>query len=290
MGVFDVTSRDAVLDAIDECEDVGADAFIRQYGLGLPSELTVDYISRRFPAVAAINLAHRIMHGQLLDAAGLQDETAIRHQLASLGFTVHPPAAPGRRSPGRRGTASASSRPRSTAARRSAPSVATARSHPATFDLRPGDLRTRAELTVAYGGTKVGAVAESPRTNSLMIFADPTPAGPSAAVFDGWDRYEEGLYHVAAGRRGRDPATSPITRSAQSGRTLHLFESVDEPMRPGGKRQRYLGAFRVDADLPWQVETDHDQAGRARQVVVFRLRQHEGQTGPRADQAGSAAR
>lgn len=273
----DVNSRDAVLDAIDEYEDIGQAEFLARYGGGLNTLLAIEYIGQRFAAFPTINLAHRILHGQLLSAAELTDEAAVHRQLSALGFTLDPPVSPRSASARTRGSTPAA---RNSTVGRGSSTGRTA--HPpasrrvlqsTTWNLQPGAVRTRAEITGAFGGSNLGTVVDSPRTASILIFSDTT--GRAGATWQGWDAAEDGVYHVtAAGRRrvtGDSAADDPIMKAAQAGRTLRLFEAVDEPLRPGGRRQRYLGAFSVDPDLAWRTETDHDAAGNPSTAIVFRL-------------------
>ena len=73
-------------------------------------------------------------------------------------------------------------------------------------------------------------------------------------------------------RRCSDDRASgaPGGRTAVERRILRLFEAAG-PTRPGGKPQRYLGAYAIDPQAPYRYEPAPDRNGSIRNVIVFRL-------------------
>ncbi len=270
MGLGEITSRDAVLDAIDEYEDLGADAFLERYGSGLSTSMTIEYVGRRFAALPALSVAHRVMHGTLLPPSELTHEGDAQRQLETLGFRVSgaSPAA------GRRASSStarkSTPRPRGGSSAVATAPAAKVRVQGLDWQLQPGDLRTRQELAQAFGCSKHTTIDTSRRVRSVLAFADPG----TRPELVGWTPERDAYRIVGEGRRGDQQWSKPnqaLAQHAEHGLTVRLFEECDEPWRPGGKRFAYVGAFALDPEQPWVSDTAPDAEGRDRSVFVFRL-------------------
>lgn len=294
MGLAEITSRDAVLDAIDEYEDLGADAFLQRYGDGLSRELMIEYISQKFAALPVLRVAHRVITGDLLDPAELENLPAAKARLEALKFRVLGDVGPVRKTATRARATSGAARPASTRSR------ATTKEQPVQqrrqvlqWKVQPDDLVTRRDLAKAYGATLHGVIDTSPRSESILVFA-----APAALHHDGWTADGQAYLLTGEGRRGDQswtPGNQALVQHQVNGWTVRLFEECDEPWRPGGKRYRYLGAFGLDPDQPWTNETisaDPDTDEQERTVICFRLlaagSDEDGSGEPGSGAAGSA--
>lgn len=260
-----------MLDAIDEYEDLGAEEFLSRYGAGLVKSMTIEYVGRQFAALPTLSVAHRFLHGSLLTATDLAEPIAAQ-RLEALGFRVNGAPASTR---ARAGGASAG-RARPASARSARPAMPAVSREPVSqirrlgWPFEKGDQRTRQELVTGIGASKHSTIDVSARTSSVIVFSHPG----GAAGLVGWTP-DGGAYRaIGEGRRGDQSwgeVNQALLHHAEAGLTVRLFEEVEEPWRPGGRRYTYLGEFGVDPGAPWQSEQAPDTDEKDRAVLVFRL-------------------
>lgn len=140
------------------------------------------------------------------------------------------------------------------------------------FDV--GTIATRKDVAERYGGATQGGIQPSASTANIMVYTDPIQGALSGYNYDGFDSGDENVfYYTGEGQVGDQELTNgnfAIYNHAEVGRTLRLFEAASG-RQPGGKLQRYLGAFYVDTSNPFRFEPAPDRDGNARHVIVFRL-------------------
>lgn len=143
------------------------------------------------------------------------------------------------------------------------------------FRLGPGDLVTRADLAVAYGGSPYsGGIVPSNRTNAVFIFTDPQQGRQFGYVYDGFSADGSVLHYTGAGQDGDQVETgsnSPIVTHVAKGRTLRAFVADGTVAGTTTKLQRYIGEFVLDPIAPSIPMPAPDQTGAVRTVLVFRL-------------------
>lgn len=137
-----------------------------------------------------------------------------------------------------------------------------------------GELYTRSDLAIEYGGSTQGGIIASNRSNSVFIFTDHAEANQFGYVYDGFSSDGEVLHYTGAGQDGDQLEThsnSPVLTHAAKGRTLYAF--VADGVVPGTqtKRQRYMGEFFLDPVRPFERMPAPDRLGALRTVIVFRL-------------------
>lgn len=137
-----------------------------------------------------------------------------------------------------------------------------------------GELYTRSDLALEYGGSKQGGIIASTRSNSVFVFTDHAEANQFGYVYDGFSADGQVLHYTGAGQDGdqlESHSNSPVLTHVQKGRTLHAF--VADGVTPGTqtKRQRYVGEFFLDPALPFERMPAPDRTGALRTVIVFRL-------------------
>jgi hypothetical protein len=88
--VADVTSQDAVRAAARECEALGEEAFLYEYGFRPAADLVVAIDGRRYPAEALLAAAHGHQYPNLgpLADSDFHGATEITTKLQELGFEV----------------------------------------------------------------------------------------------------------------------------------------------------------------------------------------------------------
>ncbi|MFV0460682.1 MAG: hypothetical protein ACK5MT_18140 [Actinomycetales bacterium] len=272
MALGDITSRDAVLDAIDDYEDLGHLEFMQGYGAGLVGELTIEYIGRRYPARAVLNRAHEKLTGSALAVEDLPEVAAVRC-LEQLGFRVSGLSAPAPTARATRSSSRSSTTAKRSPAKRSQPSgTPRATIVGVEWTLEPGELHPR-DTFKRFGISRNALIEASVRARSLFLFISPFAAGDARTGLD-FRRDGAAYLVVGDGRRGNqqwNAANTALLKHAENGHVVRLLEENDEPWRPGGRRFWYRGAFALDPEQPWQAEHRADAEGRDRTVIVFRL-------------------
>ncbi|PFG43801.1 hypothetical protein ATJ88_2511 [Isoptericola jiangsuensis] len=142
------------------------------------------------------------------------------------------------------------------------------------WDIATGTITTRSEVSARFGGSIQGGIEPSARTPNIMVYSDPAVGRRHGYNFDGFAA-DGAFYYTGEGQTGDQRESSrgnqAIIKHAQDGRALRVFDALSTPagMR-GGKRQRYLGEFRLDPRNPFRREDVHSN-GQLRTVLVFRL-------------------
>lgn len=145
----------------------------------------------------------------------------------------------------------------------------------AGWELAIGAIVTKTEISKRYGGSIYGGIEPSQSTPNIMVFSDPSQGEQHGYQFDGWVAGEPGVFlYTGEGQYGDQKLThgnKAIADHVASGRTLRLFLTLPNSQGPGGKKQRYAGAFAVDSAEPYTYERAPDNEGELRKVIVFRL-------------------
>lgn len=143
------------------------------------------------------------------------------------------------------------------------------------FRLRAGDIVTRADLVVEYGGSvQSGGIVPSNTSNSVFVFTDPAEGRQFGYVYDGFSSDGTVFHYTGAGRDGDQKlsgSNSPILTHAAKGRSLHAFSAAGVVAGSSTKLQRYIGEFILDPDVPFERMPALDRSGALRTVLVFRL-------------------
>ncbi|MFB7324615.1 hypothetical protein [Streptomyces sp. NPDC056190] len=148
--------------------------------------------------------------------------------------------------------------------------------------INPGDVRTRAEIRAAFGGSPQGGICPSGDMRSVNLYSDPD-VGEQAGYYDGWLAEEDELgpvfEYTGAGKSGNQTfdgvagsGNRAILRHAEQGRVLRVFTRVGKLPGSDTKTHRYLGTFTLDGMQPYAWRRVHGEDGQERSVVVFRLR------------------
>lgn len=143
------------------------------------------------------------------------------------------------------------------------------------FDLAPGDIVTRRDLAIEYGGGTQGGIVAARKSNVVFLFTDPGHGTQFGYVYDGFAPDGSAYYYTGAGQNGDQVEThsnAPITRAPERGSSIHLFAADGYLPGTTTKRQRYIGEFVLDPGDPYQrmpaLSSDGDEV---RTVLVFRL-------------------
>ena len=143
------------------------------------------------------------------------------------------------------------------------------------FRLRAGDIVTRSQLVVEYGGSvQSGGIVPSKTSNSVFVFTDPAEGTQFGYVYDGFSSDGTVFHYTGAGRDGDQQisgSNSPILTHAAKGRSLHAFSAAGVVSGSQAKLQRYIGEFVLDPELPFERMPALDRGGALRTVLVFRL-------------------
>ncbi|MGI5337821.1 hypothetical protein ACQEVS_10670 [Streptomyces sp. CA-181903] len=149
-------------------------------------------------------------------------------------------------------------------------------------EIKPGDIRTRAEIRAIFGGSPQGGICPSDDKQSVNLYSDPD-VGEQLGYYDGWLAEEDELgpvyEYTGAGKVGDQTfdgvagsGNRAILRHAEQGRVLRVFTRVGKIPGSDTKTHRYLGAFALDGMQPYVWRRIHGEDGNERNVIVFRLR------------------
>ncbi len=121
----------------------------------------------------------------------------------------------------------------------------------------------------------------SSTTPNVLLYTDPS-SGEQWGYYDGWAPTDDGTGpifeytgdgdgdQVFKGRHGQ--RNRAILMHVDDGRGLRLFKADGKVPGSGAKRQRYIGLFELDTELPYVVRQAPNTKGQLRRVIVFRLR------------------
>lgn len=145
--------------------------------------------------------------------------------------------------------------------------------------IKPGDVRTRAQLKELFGGSLQGGIIPSNTTDNILLFSD-HDSGKDYGYQDGWlaEEDETGPIFEYTGQGVEGDQTlkgnnGSVLNHDDAGRTLRLFICVGYVNgKNGTKLHRYVGEFKVDENEPFVRRRALDQNHDMRWVYVFRLR------------------
>ncbi|MFD5010124.1 hypothetical protein [Streptomyces chartreusis] len=148
--------------------------------------------------------------------------------------------------------------------------------------INPGDVRTRAAIRAAFGGSPQGGICPADDKHSVNLYSDPE-VGEQAGYYDGWLAEEDELgpvfEYTGAGKSGDQTfdgvagsGNRAILRHAEQDRVLRVFTRVGKVPGSDTKTHRYLGMFTLDGMQPYVWRRVHGEDGQERSVIVFRLR------------------
>lgn len=143
------------------------------------------------------------------------------------------------------------------------------------WDLPIGTVTTRAEVSARFGGATYGGIEPSATTPNVMVYSDPSVGRQHGYNFDGWGT-DGAFYYTGEGQTGdqreQSRGNQAILKHAEAGRALRVFKTLPaEGNTTGGKPQRYLGEFRIDANDAFRREDAIGTDKEPRTVLVFRL-------------------
>jgi MoxR-like ATPase len=99
VGIADLTSREAVLEAIAEFDELGREAFLSKYGFGEALSYFLVHDAKRYDSKAIVGAAYALQHPEqprLAAADFSAGERTVRARLEALGFTVDVALTPAR--------------------------------------------------------------------------------------------------------------------------------------------------------------------------------------------------
>lgn len=141
--------------------------------------------------------------------------------------------------------------------------------------LRAGDITTRADLVIEYGGSvQSGGIVPSNTSNTVFVFMDPSEGAQFGYVYDGFSTDGKVFHYTGAGPSGDQTtqgANSALSTHAAKGRTVHAFREAGVMPGTRTKRQIYIGEFVVDPSTPFERMPGLGKDGALRTVLVFRL-------------------
>lgn len=142
---------------------------------------------------------------------------------------------------------------------------------PEPIRLQVGDVVTRGQLSIEYGGAVQGGIIASRRSGKVFIFTNHSEGNRYGYVYDGFSRDGVVLHCTGAGQDGDQLETGSnpsIVTHAEKGRTLHAFVADGQVPGTQTKRQRYLGEFILDPDRPFARIPAPDRNGASRTARI----------------------
>jgi len=91
MSLSDISSRTAILDAIEECDQLGRDHFLKKYGYGRAIDYFLEYEGRFYDSKAIVGVAHGYEYpdkGPLRSGEFSGGNLTVKPKLEQLGFRV----------------------------------------------------------------------------------------------------------------------------------------------------------------------------------------------------------
>lgn len=144
-----------------------------------------------------------------------------------------------------------------------------------TFHLNAGDITTREDLVIEYGGSVYsGGIVPSTTSNAVFVFTDPAEGAQFGYVYDGFS--SDGLVfdYTGAGPNGDQTlrgGNSALITHVEKGRVIHAFREAGYKPGTRTKYQKYIGEFVVDPSVPFMRMPGLGKDKALRTVVVFRL-------------------
>ncbi|WP_370420353.1 hypothetical protein AB8O64_19790 [Streptomyces sp. QH1-20] len=146
--------------------------------------------------------------------------------------------------------------------------------------IKPGDVKTRAELKEIFGGGLQGGIIPSRTTDNILLYTDHESA-KDFGYQDGWLAEEDQsgpiFEYTGQGTLGDQTLSGnngSLLRHVEEGRALRLFIAVGyvDGGTSGARTHRYVGEFTLDQDEPFVMRQVLDSVKEMRWVYVFRLR------------------
>lgn len=186
----DLTSKNAVIDAIKECDKLGRKEFLKKYGYKYSRQYLLSYNNHFYDSKAIFGVAYGIQHDSPLLSKEFSGGIAtVVPVLIKLGFQIVPPE------------------------------------HP-SFTLKLGVVYTRKNLIELYGGQLQAGIWTPKEFPAIFIFSG--KSGGKYGYSDGWT--EDGVYrYTGEGQEGDMTFTggNKAVRDHQSnGKELLLFEDI----------------------------------------------------------------
>jgi hypothetical protein len=144
-----------------------------------------------------------------------------------------------------------------------------------TWNVAPGEQKTRAEIAAEYGGSKYNGITPLASSPNVVIYSDPEKGSEFGYDFDGWDATGELYCYTGEGANGDqrfDRGNKAINEHKAQRRSLRVFNAVGTVEGTGTRIHQYAGAFELDSDEPYLIRTAPGQDKILRKVIVFRLR------------------
>ncbi|WP_419996988.1 hypothetical protein [Streptomyces boninensis] len=147
---------------------------------------------------------------------------------------------------------------------------------------QPGEVRTRTEIRGELGGSPQGGICPSPSKEAVLLYSDRS-SGERYGYRDGWLSEEDELgpifEYTGQGRRGHQSflgtygsGNAAVLNHARNGHRLFLFTAEGRAPGSAAKTHRYIGSFKLDAAIPYDIREALDDDRQLRNVIVFRLR------------------
>ena len=152
------------------------------------------------------------------------------------------------------------------------------------WNIEPGSIVTRSEIHERFGGALYGGIQPSAQTPNIFVYSDPETSA-DIYPYDGWSDDQSVFLYTGEGRQGDQRlinGNKAILNHKSDGRILRVFAADGRLEGTNTRTHVYLGAFEVDAELPYVLQPAPDSDGEERSVIVFRLRPI-GQTVSRAE-------
>ncbi|MFI8368581.1 hypothetical protein [Streptomyces sp. NPDC085466] len=153
-----------------------------------------------------------------------------------------------------------------------------------TFELVPGMLTTREEISAAFGCGTFQGIEPAVEAKKVIVYSDPAAGEAFGYTFDGRaedDEYGPLYLYTGYGKSGHQQLKSrnkSLHDHAAAGRDVHLFVAHGKVPGSGQTQQRYIGQMVVDPITPYVTRTGIGEDKKKRTVLVFRLRPAPGTT------------
>jgi 5-methylcytosine-specific restriction protein A len=235
-------TREAVLDAISEFDELGREPFLEKYGFGRSRGYFIEHKGKPYDSKAIGGAAHGKLGGgfQALSSGDFSggDKTVAR-RLRELGFTVLGPSD----------------------------------SKPIGVPYEIGSLYHRQrDIHQVYGGQERGGITTPSGCPFVFLFTG--ESGEQFGYSDGWR--PDGIFAYTGEGQSGDMTFARGNRAIRDhladGRDLLLFEAT----RSKGN-YRYIGCF---AFAGWETVDAPDREGKLRKAIVFGLVPIEAQSAP----------
>jgi len=232
MRYSDVTSREAIQKAVEECDQLGEEAFRRKYGYDPARIYYLVIDGKHYPSKAILGVAHGYQfpdQGPLKPSEFSGGKATVQRKLEELGFEVY----------------------------------VTDEQNNLSFTpfVKIKEYR-RSELHDLYGGQQQGGISTPVKFPFIMIYTGET--GEQYGYHDEWT--DEGVFlYTGEGQVGDMEfvrGNKAIQEHIDKGEDLYLFKYIDRGF------VRYLGQFIYSG---YQLLDGPDRVGNSRIIIRFEL-------------------